>query len=129
MFGSREDREQLSKAREAAEALFRPKELRTNEPAQATSSSGSSPIMDRPTRVPRVFVVPQANPRDDQPATPTSTPRRASTRKRTKLSPSDHVRIRTLTDYGMTVVQVAEHYGVAVQGIERILAEMPAAQQ
>ena len=36
---------------------------------------------------------------------------------------SHHARIRTWVDYGMTVSQVAEVYGVAVRVIERILRQ------
>jgi hypothetical protein len=36
---------------------------------------------------------------------------------------SQHARIRTWVDYGMTVPQVAEVYGVAVGVIERVLRE------
>jgi hypothetical protein len=36
---------------------------------------------------------------------------------------SQHARIRTWVEYGMTVPQVAEVYGVAVGAIERILRQ------
>ena len=37
------------------------------------------------------------------------------------IPPSQFARIRALVKYGMTVVQVAEVYGVAVDDVERIL--------
>jgi hypothetical protein len=127
MSSSHHDREQISKAREAAEALFRPKEPRATGSAPAAAPIASSLTADRAARAPRVFAVPQAKPEDDDPITQVPKPRRAKTQKRSaKLSPSDHARIRTLTDYGMSVEQVAEHYGLPAEGIERILAELKA---
>jgi phosphopantetheinyl transferase len=48
--------------------------------------------------------------------------RRAAIRHETPEIPaSQHGRVRALTSYGMTREQVAEHYGVTVDEVERII--------
>jgi hypothetical protein len=62
---------------------------------------------------------------DEKHELPTPAPKRKraqAKRRSTAVPASHHARIRTLTAYGMTLEQVAEHYGVGVGEIERILA-------
>jgi hypothetical protein len=57
--------------------------------------------------------------RDEEVAAPVN-PEPQTTRQ---VPRSQHARIRTCVQYGLTVPQVAEVYGVAVGVIERILRE------
>jgi hypothetical protein len=120
------DREKLASAREAAEALFRPKPQSEDHgvpdagPTTSSTEEGSG-------RTPRVFAMPQAphvKPLSEPPApAPAEKRKRAEAKRRSAAVPaSHHARIRTLTTYGMSREQVAEHYGVGVREIERILA-------
>jgi hypothetical protein len=126
------DREKLASAREAAEALFRPKPQSEDHGVPGgrhTTSSTEGGL----ARTPRVFAMPQApqmKPLPDkkhEPPAPASAPKskRAQAKRRSVAVPeAHHARIRTLTMYGMTLEQVAEHYGVGVGEIERILAPL-----
>jgi hypothetical protein len=107
-----DDRERISKTRQAAEALFTSKSL-VNGP-----SDPASPPTDRPARKPRVLAIaPVASIRHEHAETPVI-PEPQATRA---IARSQFARIRTLVKYGMTVAQVAEVYGAAVGEIERIL--------
>ncbi|HEY3892429.1 MAG TPA: hypothetical protein VGM00_10755 [Bradyrhizobium sp.] len=61
------------------------------------------------------IIAPTAPARHDQPESP------AAPAPPTVEIPRAQARIRTLVKYGMTVAQVAEVYGAAVDDIERIL--------
>jgi hypothetical protein len=110
-----DDRERIASARQAAEALFTPK------PQSAEPSvSGSVPSAARPARKPRVLPVSSPAPvRNEEIAAPVS-PEPRTTRQ---IPRSHHARIRTWVQYGLTIPQVAEVYGVAVGVIERILRQ------
>jgi hypothetical protein len=57
-----------------------------------------------------------------EPAAEPKQARAAATRRETRQIPvSQFGRVRTLTEYGMTRVQVAELYGVTVDEIDRII--------
>jgi len=107
-----DDRQQITRAREAAEALFRPKrqpiEASVPEPPPAVVSSA---------RKPRVLAI--ASP------TPVHVEREAPVSAKQQMAPeiprSQFARVRTWVKYGMTAPQVAEVYGVAVDEVERIL--------
>jgi hypothetical protein len=108
-----DDRERITSARQAAEALFTPKP-QSAEP----SASDPAPPAERPARKPRVLPILLPAPvRNEEAAAPID-PAPRTTRH---IPRSDHARIRTWVDYGLTVPQVAEVYGVAVGVIERIL--------
>jgi hypothetical protein len=108
-----DDRERITSARRAAEALFTPKPV---EP----SASDSGPSEERPARKPRILPVSSPAPvRNEEVAAPVDL-EPPTTRQ---IPRSHHARIRTWVNYGMTVPQVAEVYGVAVGVIERILRE------
>lgn len=107
-----DDRERITRARQAAEALFNAK------PPVSRSSVADTPAADQRARKPRVLgIVPTAPVRVEEvkasvspeQQTPHAIPR------------SQFARIRTLVKYGMTVAQVAEVYGVVVGDVERIL--------
>jgi hypothetical protein len=110
-----DDRERTASARQAAEALFTPKRQPTE-----SSASDSVPSDERPARKPRVLAILSPAPvRNEQAAAPVD-PEPRTTRQ---IPRSHHARIRTWVEYGMTVPQVAEVYGVAVGVIERILRQ------
>jgi hypothetical protein len=108
-----DDRERISRARQAAEALFR-----------SVSAAPGPEFLTRPeepTRKPRVLRVisPTAPITHEVVAAPVSPAPRA-----TRAIPrSQFARIRTWVKYGMTVSEVAEVYGAAVGDIERILRQ------
>jgi hypothetical protein len=111
----RGDRERITRARQAAEALFTPKR-------QPVGPSVSDPVpsAERPARKPRVL--PILSPplvRNEE----VSAPVNSEPRTTRQIPRSHHARIRTWVNYGLTVPQVAEVYGVAVGVIERILRE------
>jgi len=110
-----DDRERITSARQAAEALFTPKpppiDLPTSDPV---------PSAERPARKPRVLPILSPPPaRNEEVAAPVD-PEPRTTRQ---IPRSDHARIRTWVNYGLTIPQVAEVYGVAVGVIERIVRQ------
>src|SRR5215471_1401477 len=80
-----DDREHLKRAREAAEALFRPKGSPASPSAGSSAPNASPSAEHEPVRKPRVFAMPQAKPLVDNAPLP-STPKRAraSTKARSK---------------------------------------------
>ena len=108
-----DDRERNTSARQAAEALFTPK----RQPVEP-SVSDPAPSAERSKRKPRVLPMLSPAPvRSKEIAAPVNPEPRTAR----EIPRSQHARIRTWVDYGMTVPQVAEVYGVAVGVIERIL--------
>jgi hypothetical protein len=111
-----DDRERISRARQAAEALFRSKPPVIEAPGPEFLTRP-----EEPTRKPRVLrvILPTAPIAHEVVAAPVSPAPRA-----TRAIPrSRFARIRTWVKYGMTVSEVAEVYGAAVGDIERILRE------
>jgi hypothetical protein len=110
-----DDREQITRARQAAEALFRSKP-----PVSGPSVPASAPA-DQSARKPRVLqiispAVPVRHEEREIPAAPEPQTMR-------KIPRSQFVRIRTLVKYGMTVAQVAKVTGVDAGEIARILRQ------
>jgi hypothetical protein len=108
-----DDRERITSARQAAEALFTPKPQNV-EP----SVSDPAPSAERPARKPRVLSILSPAPVRNEEVAPPVNPEPRTTRQ---IPRSHHARIRTWVNYGLTVPQVAEVYGVAVGVIECIL--------
>ena len=112
-----DDRERISRARQAAEALFTSKP-----PVSEPPGSEPLPPPEEPTRKPRVL-------RIISPAAPVThaevveLPARPAPRARRAIPRSQFARIRTWVKYGMTVSEVAKVYGAAVGDIERILRQ------
>ena len=106
-----DDRERITRARQAAEALF------TVKPPVSTPSVSDTPPADQSVRKPRVLRITSPSPvRHDEPESPV-----APAPPTREISRSQFGRIRALARYGMTVAQVADVYGVAVGEIKRIL--------
>ena len=106
-----DDRERITSARQAAEALFTPK------PAEP-SVSDPVPSVEHPVRKPRVLSILSPAPVRNEEA---EAPVHPEPRTTHQIPRSEHARIRTWVQYGLTTPQVAEVYGVAVGVIERIL--------
>jgi hypothetical protein len=113
-YPSDDDRERIARAREAAEALFAAK------PAIAEAAPvPTGPEPAPPVRKPRVLsAVPPLPAHPDPPPAPRG---RRQPRPRALVPRSQHARIRTWVEYGMSAAEVAEVYGTAVGEIERIL--------
>ena len=107
-----DDRQQITRAREAAEALFRPKR-QLIEP----SVPETPPAADSSARKPRVLTIASPAPVQAEREAPVS-PKQQMT---PEIPRSQFDRVRTWVKYGMTASQVAEVYGVPVGEIERIL--------
>ena len=108
-----DDRQQITRAREAAEALFRPKRP-VIEPSVPETTP---PAADSSARKPRVLTIAPPAPVHAEREAPVS-PKRQITRK---IPRSQFDRVRIWVKYGMTASQVAKVYGVPVGEIERIL--------
>lgn len=121
----RNNREKISRVRQAAEDLF--KRGHANADAEVTRSApnDSAPAEQQQRRQPRIFTVPPRLPPTSQveaavAAQPTR--RKAAARRPTVTVPPSQIgRVRALATYGMTPVQVAELYGVTPDEINRIL--------
>jgi hypothetical protein len=110
-----DDSERTASARQAAEALFTPK----RQPAEPSVSDGV-PSAERPARKPRVLPILSPAPvREKEIAAPVNPEPRTTG----QIPRSQHARIRTWVNYGLTIPQVAEVYGVAVDVIDRILRQ------
>jgi len=104
------DREQITSARQAAEALFKPKpdvgEPPASDPAQSAGLRKPRVLPVLPTAAIRHETV-NASATSEQPRAPQIPARKSA-------------RLRTLLKYGMTVSQLADLYRVPVETIERI---------
>lgn len=117
--------EKITRARQAAEELFKPApHIADEEPPRAVPPAGPT-TEQQPKRQPRIFTVPPRlppSPKIDLPATAAPSRRKAAAKEpRGTVPPSQVGRVRTLATYGMTTQQVAELYGVSVEEIDRIL--------
>ena len=106
------DREQIVRARQAAEALFTSKSPVTK-PAVTDSAAPSLTA-----RKPRVLQIIAGPAKTDVKVTAAVTPEPQS---RPQIPRSQFSRIRSWVKYGMTVRQVAEHYGTEIDEIRRII--------
>ncbi len=122
------DRERVSRARQAAEELFKPK--RQAAPAAAHAFANASPAAEEPARrQPRIIMVPPlvpvSVPNKELPAAPRRPQRRVAAKREAPEIPSSQFgRIRALTNYGMTTAQVAKLYGVPTGVIDRIVGSV-----
>jgi hypothetical protein len=124
----RNSREKISRARQAAEDLFKPAE-QTKSPELEPVSAGSS-AAPQTRRQPRVLAVaPRVPPSAEGEAPAKAKPtrqKRVVRRHGGTIPPSQLGRVRALASYGMTRAQVAELYGVTLEEIDRII-KVPAA--
>jgi hypothetical protein len=121
----RNSREKVTRARQAAEDLF--KRAQPNAVAEATglAPNGGGPQEPEPRRQPRIFTAPprlQPSPKAEPPVAAQPTRQRTVAKQSIRTVPPAQIgRVRTLATYGMTPLQVAELYGVTVAEIDRIL--------
>jgi hypothetical protein len=108
-YSRRDDRERITRARQAAEALFAAKPP-VSVPSVADAAADQSP---RKPRVLRVTSPPSTDVAEVKASLePASTP---------PISPAHFARIRTWMRYGMTIAEVAAVYGLAVDELARLL--------
>ena len=117
---ARNDRQEINKARQAAEDLFKPRQ-QTSGPDVPVSSAEHLP-----RRQPRILMARQPGPTVvavvKAPREPKSAPRRVAIRREGSGIPAGQFgRIRALASYGMSQAQVAELYGVTVDEIDRVI--------
>jgi hypothetical protein len=110
-----DDRVRLNTARQAAEALFTPK----RQPVEP-SVANPAPSAEQPARKPRVLPMLSPPPVRNGGSRGTG---HLEPRTKRQIPRSEHARIRTWVNYGLTIPQVAAVYGVAVGVIERILRQ------
>jgi hypothetical protein len=111
-----DERERMTRARRAAEALF----TRKRQVTKQSSVSESLPSVDQSPRKPRVLkALPPAPVRQEEDKAPVESQERITS----EIPTSQFARIRAWVKYGMSVAQVAGVYGVAVDVIERILQQ------
>ena len=104
----------VNRARQAAEALFAPKQ-QAKEPAASVPNAAT----DQATRKPRILSAVPAKPIA---AEQVSSPRKDVSRNKPEKIPAAHFsRIRTWLKYGMNISQVAKLYRVPIAEIESIL--------
>jgi hypothetical protein len=101
-------------ARQAAEALFAPKQVTSQRSFRETPASSDDQV-----RRPRVLPISRTSPEPSQARDEGQVNLKRQTAS--KIPKSHFARIRVWRRYGMTDQQVAEMYGVAVDEIERIL--------
>jgi hypothetical protein len=106
--------EDISRARQAAEALFVP-ERRVANPAASATVFTTGQTVRKPRILSAVPVPPTGVEAVEAPI------KVVSQRKREKIPAAHVARIRTWVKYGMTISQVAEAYGVTIDEIESIL--------
>ena len=107
-----DDRQQITRAREAAEALFRPKRQLIESSVPETQSAAASSA-----RKLRVLAIASPAPLHVEREAPVS----AKQQMAPEIPRSQFDRVRTWVKYGMTAPQVAEVYGVAIDEVARIL--------
>jgi hypothetical protein len=121
----RNGREKVTRARQAAEDLFKPAQQNTGTDLVRSTPSAASSAEPQSRREPRIFAVPPRAPISAPVESPAKTKpirRRAVTRRETRAVPASQMgRVRALTSYGMTRAQVAELYDVSIDEIERII--------
>lgn len=104
------DRERIARARQTAEALFS-----SNRPVAKPAVTESTPSTVRKPRVLQIITEPA---KSDEAVTAPVTP---EVQQGPRIPRSHFARIRSLVKYGMTVRQVAEHYGAEIDEIRRII--------
>jgi len=121
----RNSREKTSRARQAAEDLFKRAQPKADAEVARPAANGGLPHEEEPRRQPRIFAVPPRLPPRPQVEPPTAVEpvrRKAAAQPATRTVPPSQIgRVRALATYGMTPLQVAELYGVTVAEIDRIL--------
>jgi len=110
-FPSFADQNAIPRAREAAEAVFKPKQ-------QVSPSEIIAPV-EKQRRQPRILSVSKT-----AESRPGNTPVVTSTTERDRVTPGIEIpRIRTWIKYGMTIAQAAKMYGLTVGELKDLLRQ------
>lgn len=121
----RNSREKITRARQAAEDLFKRVQPNADVETAGPLPNGDTTHEQEPRRQPRIFTAPPRlppNPKVEPPVAAQPIRQRAVAKQTTRTVPPSQIgRVRTLATYGMTPVQVADLYGVTVAEIDRIL--------
>ena len=119
----RNNREKISRVRQAAEDLFKRGQANADAEVTRSAPNDGAPAEQQQRRQPRIFTVPPRLPPSPQveAAVAAQPTRRKAVVRRPTVPPSQIGRVRALATYGMTPVQVAELYGVTPDEINRIL--------
>jgi hypothetical protein len=121
----RNGREKVTRARQAAEDLFKPTQQHAGGDLVGSTPSAASSAEPQPRREPRIFAVrprAQISAPVERPVEPKPLRRKAVTGREAGAVPASQAgRVRALTSYGMTRAQVAELYDVSIDEIERII--------
>ena len=121
----RNSREKISRARQAAEDLFKPARPNADAEPAGPLQNGVAAHEPEPRRQPRIFTAPPRlppSPKVEPPVPVEPVRRKVAAKQVTRTVPASQIgRVRTLATYGMTPVQVADLYGVTVAEIDRIL--------
>jgi hypothetical protein len=119
------NRDKMNRARQAAEALFKPIRQVSDRQAPQATGNGTGSTEQQAKRQPRIFTIPPRLPAAaaaEAPPRPELAPRAPAARRGRGTVPSSQFgRVRVLATYGMTTEQVAELYGVTADEVERIL--------
>jgi len=107
-------REDINRARQAAEALFAPKR-RVVEPVLPVPVASTGQLV----RKPRILSAVPVQPTRAEAVKPSV--KAVSPKKHEKIPAAHSARIRTWLKYGMTISQIADVYGVTIGEIEGIL--------
>jgi len=123
---ARNDRERISRVRQTAEDLFKPRQQTVSADVPTSAPDVASSPEHQPRRQSRIFAIPPQRPistaKVEAPAEPKPILRKAAIRRESREIPAAQLgRVRALTNYGMTQQQVAELYGVTVEEVERII--------
>jgi hypothetical protein len=106
------DREQIARARQAAETLF------TSKPPVTKPAVPQNAPPSPTDRKPRVLQIIAGPAKSDEEVKAAAAPEPQPT---FQIPRSQFSRIRSWVKYGMTVRQVAEHYGAEIDEIRRII--------
>jgi hypothetical protein len=116
--------EQSHNAREAADAIFKPRQQAAVVEEASGETGATAPLPQQPVRTPRILSVQQLEPEPTfEPKVPAKSRRLASQEQVPEIPLTEYHRIRTLADYGMTIKEIAEVYGVGVRKIEHIASK------
>ena len=117
--------EQAHHAREAADAIFKPKKPAAVDEVEADRTDATASLPQQPGRMPRILPVRQLDHPETapEPKVPAKPEQRGAPENVPEIPISEYRRIRTLAAYGMTIKEVAEMYGVGARRIERIVSK------
>jgi hypothetical protein len=112
---ARNDRERISRVRQVAEDLFKPRQQTVSADVPTSAPDVASSPEHQPRRQPRIFAIPPQRPistsKVEPPAEPKPIRRKAAIMRESLEIPAAQLgRVRALTNYGMTQQQVAELY-------------------